>query len=1162
MKIRCHCIITVLLAVVPMLQAHPYDFSEATALLERSRADLNNHVAVIVRQNGVEVYAHTFPEGDIDYNTKVRMASFTKTISAGVVLALWDEGRLSLDERLGGTLSSFPIPGIGEPTILDAWSMRHGIECEDDLGRPVECHRDSNLTMIESLACIAQTGRLVFEPATHLGYDGVAMHAVGGICSIRLGYMPWEQVARTRIFDKCEMPNTDYGQFYPNPAVAGGLRTSANEAMNYAQMILDRGWYKGQQVLSESAIEVMFTNHTRGLPVHHTIWPETHPLYPYGVDPDYAFGAWVLAENPATQHVEEIMGAGAWGSYVWIDRRRGLTAVLITDISPTTKSSMEAAFGLFDVARRQVDAAQVRSLSAVQLGGVTHLAWSPAGGAAGTRIYGSATPIRNVFELREATYLGQYEGASGIVAPFAYYAVTAVFEDLENAALTPGVNTLTLPTPQPDLDGDGTFDGNDLTIFEACASGPAIPIAPGCEQADMDGDGDGDQSDFGVMQVNLNRSADRWVLPQQTDPAIDNFLAPHLVAIDPGVEPRNRLFVFFGGSTSEPEMYTEIVRFAAEQGYHAVGVGYPNEPSVTWEICGYTQDPNCHSKAREEIFEGVDASLLLRLNPANSIRNRLVRLLEYLNVHYPAENWGQFLDAGEPAWASIAVAGHSEGAGYAAFAASRYRVWRVVLFAGGFDVFLGQEGAYAPWVHSHLTPTGRYWAFVHEQDNPQAYLGAWEVLGLPEFGPVLNVEQTPPSYQMSRQLRTNLPSTDPDEPNAFHRMVIVDDYLPRDGDGRPTYLPVWHYLLTTPSTGDALRMNPPGLSYIDPEVLSEADLVTFQDQLQRVWLAELDPLTGAFAVADGQDVLVDTQASPPAQTNNGPEFGIDADGWAVFYNKPVNTVPQTWRATVEGDSVIKVPLTTGEPHLSALASKNAFSPTTKLFSLRGTWETGGIIAWFDESTPWIEHDVEFVVGRSSSAHWITHSDDFVFAWRSGPELGQMAYYDTETNTITTLTNDAGIKSDPWGWFAPEYGGELLLLAVIDETAIGIYRNLGEPYWTRIATLTIPAESQYTVIGSPEPFIANGRSYMILTIKSEPQPGQPFAPAEIWVFGIDDAPETRFVRRCDDGEPGAARLDPEWFIGRDQVFVYYNKSTATDIEMWGCPAGIWVGPHVD
>jgi CubicO group peptidase (beta-lactamase class C family) len=1146
----------VLFAAIAAVQANSYDFSEATALLESARANLNNHVAVIVRQNGVEVYAHHFSEGDINYDTKVRMASFTKTISAGVVLALWDEGHLSLDERLGDTLSSFSIPGIGEPTVLDAWAMLHGIECEDDLGRPIECHRDSDLTMIESLACIAQNGELMFEPGTHLGYDGVAMHAVGGIGSIRLGYQPWEQIARTRVFDKCQMPTTDYDQFYPNPAVAGGLRTSANEAMNYAQMILDRGWYNGQKVLSDAAIELMFTNHTRGFPVYHTIWPETHPLYPYGVDPDYAFGAWVLAENPATQHVEEIMGAGAWGSYIWIDRRRGLTGVLITDINPTTKSSMDAAFGLFDVARRQMDAAQARSLAAVRLGAVTHLTWSPASGAVGTRLYGSATAIRNVFDLREATYLGQYNGASGVVAPFEYYAVTAVLDALENTALTPGHNTLTSPTPQPDIDDDGDIDGDDLTIFETCASGPAVPLETCCEQVDMDGDHDGDQSDFGVLQVNLNRSADRWVFPQETDPAIDNWLSPHFVALDPGVTSRNRLFVFFGGSTSVPEMYTEIVRFAAEQGYHAVGVAYPNEPSVTWEICSFTSDPDCHGKVREEVFEGVDASLML--NPANSIRNRLVRLLEYLDAHYPAENWGRFLDAGEPAWASIAMAGHSEGAGYAAFAASRYRVWRVVLFAGGFDIFLGQEGAYAPWVYDHVTPTGRYWAFVHEQDNPQAYLGAWEVLGLPEFGPVLNVEETPPPYQMSRQLRTSLPSTDPDGPNAFHGMVIVDDHLPRDADGRPTYLPVWRYLLTTPSTGDAFRMNPPGLSYIDPELLSEADLVTFQDQFQRVWLAELDPVTGAFVVPDGQDVLIDTQASPPAQTNNGPEFGLDADAWAIFYNKPVNTVPQTWRATVAGGSVVKEPLTIGKPHLSALASKNAFAPTTRLFALRGTWETGGTIAWFDESTPQIEYDVEFVVGRSSSAHWITHSDDFVFAWRSGPDLGQMAYYDTETNTIATLTNDAGVKSDPWAWFAPEYCGELLLLAVIDEAVIGVYRNLGDAYWTRIATLTIPAESQYTIIGSPEPFIVDGRSYMTLTIKGDTQPGQPFAAAEIWIFGINDAPSERFARRCDDGEPGAARLDPEWFIGREQVFVYYNKATATDIAIWGCPAGIPVG----
>ncbi len=56
------------------------------------------------------------------------------------------------------------------------------------------------------------------------------------------------------------------------------------------------------------------------------------------------------------------------------------------------------------------------------------------------------------------------------------------------------------PAIPADFDNDGDVDGDDVDAFEACASGPAVPIAGGCESKDLDNDGDGDQSDFAVVQ--------------------------------------------------------------------------------------------------------------------------------------------------------------------------------------------------------------------------------------------------------------------------------------------------------------------------------------------------------------------------------------------------------------------------------------------------------------------------------------------------------------------------------------------------------------------------------------------------------------------------------------------------------------------------------------
>jgi hypothetical protein len=53
----------------------------------------------------------------------------------------------------------------------------------------------------------------------------------------------------------------------------------------------------------------------------------------------------------------------------------------------------------------------------------------------------------------------------------------------------------------PDFDEDCDVDADDLDAFIACASGPAIPFTPGCDDSDFDGDGDTDQNDFATFQL-------------------------------------------------------------------------------------------------------------------------------------------------------------------------------------------------------------------------------------------------------------------------------------------------------------------------------------------------------------------------------------------------------------------------------------------------------------------------------------------------------------------------------------------------------------------------------------------------------------------------------------------------------------------------------------
>jgi CubicO group peptidase (beta-lactamase class C family) len=396
-------------------------------------------------------------------------------------------------------------------------------------------------------------------------------------------------------------------------------------------------------------------------------------------------------------------------------------------------------------------------------------------------------------------------------------------------------------------------------------------------------------------------------------------------------------------------------------------------------------------------------------------------------------------------------------------------------------------------------------------------------------------------------LATERPITIDDRP-AIDSIALVDAIRPL----------IESVLPATVSAGPTERMSTAGESYADPEILTSEAKITFQDKSGTVWVGDLDPQTGLFASPTGRDILLDSGAESLLVTFNGPEFGVDADGWSVFYSKRQGggTV-QVWRAEVDGDQVSSAPLTSGMSQMTALPSRNPMADTTRLLSILGDWDAGTLV-WLDEREPELMNEFGVVDTRDTThPTWVWDTNAILFSRRSGVEFGQLALLDTQIGNETTVTKDAGDKTLPVGWLAPDYGGDLLVLALVDKTEIAVYRDAGEPNVQRIATLGIPTVSSGVTVGSAEPFVANGKSYISLAIQNNESQLPGVADAEIWIFDLDDNPETRFALRCDDGLPSPVmRIDPETFVGRDQVFVYYNVFTAQgNFEVFRCATGI-------
>jgi pimeloyl-ACP methyl ester carboxylesterase len=284
------------------------------------------------------------------------------------------------------------------------------------------------------------------------------------------------------------------------------------------------------------------------------------------------------------------------------------------------------------------------------------------------------------------------------------------------------------------------------------------------------------------------------VFPQDTDIAIDDWLEPHQVVLDQSVTLRNKLVVFFPGSFGKAMRQQLIIRELARLGYHTINLSYPNSWTIG-SLCRHHTDPGCLEKVRLEIISGRGCSDVLGVGRPNSIENRLVKLLEYLDLRYPQQEWGQYLDGTLPKWGQIIVTGHSQGGGHAALLGKQHRVARVVMLAAPAD-FSWILGESAPWLSVHgQTPSERYYGFAHIKDEGYERIQkAWELLGITAYGPIINVDEQQPPYNHSHCLITDIM---PDRLDKYHGSVATDGPTPKFSDGTPVFRQVWRYLFST-----------------------------------------------------------------------------------------------------------------------------------------------------------------------------------------------------------------------------------------------------------------------------------------------------------------------------------------------------------------------------
>eukprot|EP01043_Picozoa_sp_COSAG02_P052020 COSAG02_NODE_5550_length_4236_cov_4.498671_3_plen_347_part_00 len=283
-------------------------------------------------------------------------------------------------------------------------------------------------------------------------------------------------------------------------------------------------------------------------------------------------------------------------------------------------------------------------------------------------------------------------------------------------------------------------------------------------------------------------------------------------AVDTSVPSRGELVIWLS-NPEEPrrELFDRVVAY----GCHVIKVHYANHwfgliPDAV------RNDGVSLGQIRLEAAIGADCGCsLVSIPKPDGMVERARQFLMWLTAQHPEGSWSQFLNADQSAlrWADcITLAGSSHGSTTAARFATHTEVARVCLFCG--PNARGQE--IGPTGFRSATSSERFFVFSHTLDDtwPEreypAVPKSWELLGLEEYGGLVNVDVAEPPYGGSRMLITSCDVTSGTDTAAMvgHCAVVPGHREIRGATGfvdatrrdEYTFEDCWRYMFTYPTS--------------------------------------------------------------------------------------------------------------------------------------------------------------------------------------------------------------------------------------------------------------------------------------------------------------------------------------------------------------------------
>jgi CubicO group peptidase (beta-lactamase class C family) len=285
-------------------------YNKSVSDMNHRQRTMNKYVA---KKQGKEVNLDEY-----SMDSRQLVASCSKWFSAALVMTFIDEGKLHLTDTVGTWLSILSAYGKGNITIGECLSHLTGIKAppiKESIREMKNIH--SMDQAIEEIANMPMEG----DPGKIFHYSNVGLQMAGAVIE-KISGQSFETLFAERIAKPLDMKNTDFGNkdvAFP----AGGASSTPEDYLTFLTMILQKGNFKGKQILREESVNGMEVNR-----IVSDVNIGYAPAEAAGLG--YGYGEWVLKNSESGVPSKWVTSPGLFGSFPWVDNEHQYCAFLMT----------------------------------------------------------------------------------------------------------------------------------------------------------------------------------------------------------------------------------------------------------------------------------------------------------------------------------------------------------------------------------------------------------------------------------------------------------------------------------------------------------------------------------------------------------------------------------------------------------------------------------------------------------------------------------------------------------------------------------------------------------------------------------------------------------------------------------------------------------------